>query len=229
MNANPAAPGIRSAAKAKTREKLLQAAVAILIEDGYAGFSMNKVAKRAGIAQPSFYAHFETTDQLLEGLAEDLIGRYLTPIQTTLNAVIANLNAAEAPALIQRLLLLAFNVVKSQQRLVRMVWSEREQRVSPFGERLRVLFIDIKQSWAKVLLEIGLVPNDVEHLLKLQLFMDSIFALFEAYASAWLDGRYSDEKMLAEHLSDYVLHYWQDEINAFFAQKTLQKNFQPNH
>lgn len=218
MNASPAIT--RNSAKAQTRDKLLRAAIEILIEEGYVGFSMNKVAKRAGIAQPSFYTHFETTDQLLEGLADDLLNRYLTPIQTAVHTLVDNLQADAARPLIKRLFLLAFDVVQNQQPLVRMVWAEREQRVSPFGERLRLLFIQIKDSWANVLLDIGLVPRDATHRLRLQVFMDGVFALFETYASAWLDGRYPDVHLLAEALTDYVMDSLREEITQYFAART---------
>ena len=219
MTPSPEPASARSVGKAKTREKLLRAAVEILIEDGYAGFSMNKVAKRAGIAQPSFYAHFENTDQLLEGLADDLLSRYLPTVQTAVHTMVMNVKADDARPLVQQMFLLAFNVVRGQQRLVRMVWAEREQRVSPFGERLRALFIQIKDSWAKVLLETGLVPRDASQALRLQMFMDSVFAMFEAYACAWFDGRYQDAQPLADALTDYVMDYWQAEMAMFFGRR----------
>lgn len=218
----------RRSGKARTREKLLQAAIDILIEDGYAGFSMNKVAKGAGIAQPSFYTHFENTEQLLEGLADEVLNRYLPPIQLAVHGMVLNLSPTEARALIHRLFLLAFNVVKSQEKLVQMIWSEREQRTSPFGERLRTLYNQIKLSWSQVLLDIGLVPVGPDYQLRLAIFMDSTFALFETYAGSWLDGRYADPAPLVDALADYVMNYWENEIATFFGNSALKKNLPEN-
>jgi len=128
------------------------------------------------------------------------MGRYLTPLQNALRMVLLNLNAGDARALVQR-----------------MVWSEREQRVSPFGERLRSLFTDIKLSWSRMMLDVGLVPDDAAHRLKLQIFMDGIFALFERYCCAWLDGHYDSELPLVDALAHYVMDFWQSEIDAFFS------------
>jgi hypothetical protein len=35
-----------------------------------------------------------------------------------------------------------------------------------------------------------------------------------------MDGRYDNEQALATALTDYVLHFWRDEISVFFAAKT---------
>lgn len=220
MSRPTATPDRRRAGKAQTRDRLLHAAIDVLIEEGYPGFSMNKVAKRAGIAQPSFYAHFENTDQLLDALADDLLLQYLKPIQQSVLGAVKQLQQADARPLLERLFRMAFAVVKSQQALVRMVWAEREQPVSHFGGRLRDLFQQIKVSWAQVLVDIGLVPDSPANQLRLQLFMDGAFALFECYAGLWMDGRYDNEQALAAALTDYVLHFWRDEISVFFAAQT---------
>jgi TetR/AcrR family transcriptional regulator of autoinduction and epiphytic fitness len=49
----------REVAKAQTRRGLLKSALQLYSREGAQGLSMNKVAKGAGIAQPSFYNHFE--------------------------------------------------------------------------------------------------------------------------------------------------------------------------
>ena len=54
----------RDLAKAQTRRALLKSALHLYSQEGAQGMSMNKVAKGAGIAQPSFYNHFASLDAL---------------------------------------------------------------------------------------------------------------------------------------------------------------------
>lgn len=61
----------------ETRRALLNAAVEVVGEDGYAGASVAKIAARANVANGTFYNYFETRqalfDQLLPALGEQLL------------------------------------------------------------------------------------------------------------------------------------------------------------
>lgn len=48
------------------RLEILEAALRLLAEEGYAGASLRKLAKRLGIAQPSLYHYFATKEDLVE-------------------------------------------------------------------------------------------------------------------------------------------------------------------
>jgi AcrR family transcriptional regulator len=71
----------RELAKAKTRRALLKSALQLYSREGAQGMSMNKVAKGAGIAQPSFYNHFDSLDTLQKELSEQLKKNYLSPMR----------------------------------------------------------------------------------------------------------------------------------------------------
>lgn len=72
----------RDSAKARTRRALLKSALQLYSLEGSCGLSMNKIAKGAGIAQPSFYNHFHSLDALQNELSEQLKHNYLSPIRT---------------------------------------------------------------------------------------------------------------------------------------------------
>lgn len=206
----------RTELKAQTRARILDAAINTLIEDGYAGFSMNKIAKRAGIAQPSFYVHFENMDQLFEAMAESVADRFIRPLQEALVSVVQTLKPDEIRGMIYRLFLVGFDIIRDQQALCRMVWAERDQPNSPLGTYLDRFYRDNKQSWGEVLTNIGLVSTSESDRIKLALFMDGVFALFECYATQWMAGRYTEVKDPANALTDYVLFYWQEEMKRLF-------------
>lgn len=71
----------RELAKAKTRNALLKSALNLYSQEGAKGMSMNKVAKGAGIAQPSFYNHFDSLDVLEAELSDQLKDNYLSPMR----------------------------------------------------------------------------------------------------------------------------------------------------
>ena len=72
----------RELAKAKTRRALLKSALKLYSLEGACGMSMNKIAKGAGIAQPSFYNHFASLDELQNELSEQLKHNYLSPMRS---------------------------------------------------------------------------------------------------------------------------------------------------
>lgn len=62
-----------------TRERLLDAAIDILIEDGSDELSLRKVAERAGVSAPTAYRHFPTRPELIDALISWIDTRLQTP------------------------------------------------------------------------------------------------------------------------------------------------------
>ncbi|HET8707450.1 MAG TPA: TetR/AcrR family transcriptional regulator, partial [Pseudomonadales bacterium] len=202
-------PKSRNELKAQTRARIIDATIEALIEEGHAGLSMNKIAKRAGIAQPSFYVHFENLDQLFEAVAATLADRYIRPLQHSLESVMHTLKPEETRGLIERMFGVGFDIVRQQKALYLTLWTERDQPKSALGQHIRNFYHDCKDGWTNVLLNVGLVENSEPGRLKLRLFMDGVFALFECYTMEWIAGRYTDEQPLIQSLTDYVMHYWE--------------------
>lgn len=206
----------REQTKAQTRERILLATVDTLVDEGVAGFSINKVAKRAGIAQPSFYVHFANVDELFSAVTDEAFVRYIEPIQKTLQAVLQDIETDKIKGVLDNMFLLAFDVIRDQQGIVRMIWAEREQTKSPFAHYLRRVDDYLIASWGEVLIGIGLISPKERGGLRLQLFIESCLALLERYVTRWLDGEYEDERVLAEALTQYVLGYWREEVEQFY-------------
>lgn len=211
----------REEAKAKTRQKIMEATFSTIVEEGIAGFSINKVAKRAGIAQPSFYVHFENTDELFDAVTDFALLRYIEPMQETLKTVLQDVQPDQVEGVLNHLFLLAFDVIKDQKDLVRMVWAEREQTKSPFSKYLRQVDEYLIQSWSEVFIGIGLIAETERGGVRFRMFMDGCLALLERYVTRWLDGDYSDEKVLVTALTQYVLNYWREEVEQFYQRGKL--------
>src|SRR5437764_3238066 len=52
------------------REQLLDAALEVILAEGYAGVSIEAVARAAGVTRPVIYDHFPNLDKLLQALIE---------------------------------------------------------------------------------------------------------------------------------------------------------------
>ena len=57
--------------KKTSREKILQSAVELFMEDGYEAASVNDICKNAGVSKGSFYHYFETKQALFLTLMEN--------------------------------------------------------------------------------------------------------------------------------------------------------------
>src|SRR5438552_2566365 len=68
--------GQRQATTAQTRARILAAAREVLMADeGFSGFSIDAVARRADVARMTVYYQFGSRVGLLEALSDDLAGR----------------------------------------------------------------------------------------------------------------------------------------------------------
>jgi AcrR family transcriptional regulator len=86
----------RDAAKAETRDRIVRALVRVIREDGVHAFTMQRVAERAGIALRTVYRHFDSREQLLEGLS-DLLDREVAAAGMHMPTNVEELKAAPEP------------------------------------------------------------------------------------------------------------------------------------
>ncbi|MGW5195271.1 TetR/AcrR family transcriptional regulator [Kribbella sp. NPDC004138] len=88
-------PGVRAAKAAATRARMLAAARKLFIEHGYAGTSMQAIAKESGVAAQTPYYTFTTKRALLKELLDVEIAGDTAPIATLDRPWVAEAMAAE--------------------------------------------------------------------------------------------------------------------------------------
>src|SRR5690348_4977117 len=71
----------REETKLITRKRLLEAAAKVLRLEGSGALTTSRVAREAGVAQPTFYVHFKDMEELLHSLAVDHMGRVRQPLR----------------------------------------------------------------------------------------------------------------------------------------------------
>ena len=72
--------------RAQQREALLDAAEAILLEDGHAALSFRALGERTGLARNSIYRYFSSRDDLIAALCERDMPRWLSDLRAAMDA-----------------------------------------------------------------------------------------------------------------------------------------------
>ena len=67
------------------REQLLDAAIAVIVRDGYAGVSVDAIAREAGVTRPVVYGVFDGLAPLLTALLDRQEARALTQLQEAMS------------------------------------------------------------------------------------------------------------------------------------------------
>jgi AcrR family transcriptional regulator len=76
------------------REQLIDAALSVILEQGYGGVSIEAIARAAGVTRPVVYDHFPNLGQLLHALIEREEGYALGQLEE----VVPDVHADRAPA-----------------------------------------------------------------------------------------------------------------------------------
>lgn len=64
----------------RTREALIDAAMALFVEQGLSGPSLDAICARAGFTRGAFYVHFATRDDLIAAVVEKTMGGFIDAI-----------------------------------------------------------------------------------------------------------------------------------------------------
>ena len=205
----------RELAKAKTRHTLLKSALQLYSVEGAFGMSMNKIAKGAGIAQPSFYNHFDSLDALQQVLSKQLKDNYLSPMRMawvdmlkdypTLSKEDFNERCQECLTLIFDT---AFQNITLFQRLL-----EDSLRFDSNIERngLGSLIIEIREEWTKIFIE-GLQSAECSFdESDVHLCVDIVAAQVHELILGCHQGRYSRQQaieMLCKNFDGVFSHFF---------------------
>ncbi|KUN79529.1 TetR family transcriptional regulator [Streptomyces griseoruber] len=123
--------GIRQAQKQKTRQALLDAALALLEEQSLSSLGLREVTRAVGVAPTAFYRHFRSTADLGVALVEEALGSLHPMIRTTVTT------AESSDERITRAVELIEGYVTAHSAHVRFIARERHGGVQPVREAIR--------------------------------------------------------------------------------------------
>ncbi len=186
----------RREAKAVTRRRLLDAAAAILDEQGEAALTTVAVTGRAGTAQSTFYVHFADVNDLLHALVDDLA------VESTrlTRAARRTARAARDEPSLRDTFRVPLNELLAHPRLSRLLLTGRDDRASPVGEWTRQIHRDMRKRLIEDLEAAGLEMRKPRQRRQAEMIADAVIAMTEALALGHLEGRYSDVEEMIDTL-----------------------------
>ncbi|MBB6455367.1 AcrR family transcriptional regulator [Salirhabdus euzebyi] len=106
--------------------KILQAAVEIFAEKGYASTSTSEIAKRAGVAEGTIFRHYKTKKELLISIVSPIMLKFAVPFfaDKFLNDVFKEENTENLDQLIKKLIYNRYYFVKKNIPLVKILLQE---------------------------------------------------------------------------------------------------------
>ena len=162
QNTNAPIESKREQAKARTRRALLKSALRLYSLEGAQGMSMNKIAKGAGIAQPSFYNHFESLDALQNELSAQLKDHYLSPMRLAWVNMLKDydvLTKEEFNQQCQQCLIMIFDSTFQNIALFQHLLEDRPrftadiENQSSLNNGLGNLVADIQEEWTEIFMQ----------------------------------------------------------------------------
>ena len=107
------------------RERILQAAIEAIDENGEAGLRVVNVAKNAGVTQGMIKYYFQTRDNLV---SEAQISRFLTTAAEDIEYIALLTETSSTPEEYRSKLLVLLSVIINERR-----WPQRAVRITTFG------------------------------------------------------------------------------------------------
>lgn len=191
-----ARPLSRQEAKLVTRQRLLQAAMSILLEKGREALTTGAVTRLVGVAQPTFYVHFPDMEALLEELATDIVDK----LRKSLREARAPLRGApDIVAASRASFRISIRACVEHADLVRVFLSEQYRPASTLGACAQTLLSDIRDELVADVAELPFTAGLKPH--QLTLIAEGIISLILQFGLALAEKRQTDEEAVVNLLA----------------------------
>lgn len=191
----------REESKLITRRRLIEAATRLLSEQGTAGLSASAVSRAAGIAQPTFYVHFEDRDDLLQTLAAEKLGS----LRQALRDARRRLGEGEGIEALRDTFRLPLRALLDQPELFRLYVREYYDPSSPLGRQSRQLFDELRGDLVEDLVRLGLPATSRAEREQVEMMAESMIVQTQALGLGVLEGRYSSLEAAVDVLARFAI------------------------
>ena len=169
--------------KERTRRRLLDGVIKVVYRHGLGALTTGRVAKVAGVAQPTFYVHFNSLDEALEQ-ASDWIAGELGPAVTPPPAT----EEQDAEEALAEALGACARALTRDRKVAEVFLRNRRDPTSPMGLRWMALTEGLREGIEALVLRVRPDQNPTEARIHAELLVSVVWGLVEAVA----DGRISD-------------------------------------
>jgi TetR/AcrR family transcriptional regulator, fatty acid biosynthesis regulator len=191
----------RAQAREQTRQRLLEAALAILESDGEAGLTTTAITRRAGISQSGFYNYFADMEDLLCHLIEDVERQRRTAADAARRAarpggVIDAMRESFRETVIR---------TAAHPSLFRLLLRSRLDPASRVGAEARRQLATTHANFMRGLARGNLPMATDQDRRRASLIADGLIAARDAMLIGHLDGRYPDVEEILDALMLFAL------------------------
>ena len=200
--ASPAAPPagrIRRPGRAAVRRRLLDAALQVFAEQGFASASLDQVAEAAGLTKGAIYSNFAGKDDLFFAMMKDQVTKRIETVRTALGASSPGADGEQARRDIGRLLTEAF----TQQREWQLVFLDFWQRAVR-DDDVRTQFVAHRRALRAAIAE-SVEQNLGRSPVLGQFTVDDVITLVLALSNGLAIEQYADPGLVSDDLFGRVL------------------------
>ncbi len=184
------------------RKRLLEAALEIMDVEGAAALTTTNVTRRAGLAQSSFYTHFQNLDGLLHALAEDANALNLKETRSARRS--APGNGLEA---LRETYRTPLQFMLAHPRLTRLMIASRYDPASALAEWSRENWVRWREALIEDLSGVGLRTDTPRRRRRAEMIAESIMAQSEVMALGAFEGRYGDLEEMVDVCVMFAMGY----------------------
>ena len=220
---SPAVPSKRSAQAERKRQRLLDAAIEVLLNDGLAKFTSARIAEVAGLHKPAFYSVFKSPDECLEAIAFHLAATNVREVLTHQNKLIES-GSNEAADATQthhghRVIAHMLNAVAQQKSLYRLLRRYKDQD-GALGEAIREIDAYVQarceERFWRLAVKFGV---DARHFREVGQMSFFILTLSYEASARVLDGKVPDIEVEAARVWRYVQAIVKSEFTRMLAEQ----------
>lgn len=177
-----------------TQQKLVDSALQLIVKQGLNGLSMNQICKSAGIAQPSFYHHYNSVQTLLADVRKKMLDTYLAPLQNNFRHILSQIQPPISSAAVrtasQKYITINFDVIADNLVLFRNIMADHNNPNSPGKGEIGKLLDDINQSWIAFIDKLGRESGITLQRQDIALYVDSLSAMTHSLVMGWAEKKY---------------------------------------
>ena len=149
----------RKEAKERTRQNLLDALMEVASKEGLAGLTTTKIARCAGVAQSSFYFHFEDMNDALRQAAEKMSETIRSSVRLERQKIDVN----DPERAVRSTYEAAIEGLLANPLMAELLLSHRRDTNSPLGDTAREILKRSRREIAEDMLAMGLTEGVLPH------------------------------------------------------------------
>jgi AcrR family transcriptional regulator len=191
----------REETKLITRRRLLDGAALVLRKEGFEKLTTSRVAREAGVAQPTFYVHFRDMNELLHTLAEENLGQIRNPLREARLAI----QSAASDDPLRETFRLPLRALTAQPELFRLWIQELHRPGSPLGRMAREMQDEMRRDLVEDLIALGAPASTPVKRQRLEIVADGLIALTQNLALSYIEGRHPDLEQIVDVLVSFTV------------------------